>query len=123
MNFKHVVILDLSPASVVNHKLIKHKFAMSGMVDGYSRLIMWIKVNNNNRAQTTCNIFKNIMQNNTTPLQVAGDCGAENRLIAKHMILLRSKEPCKGHIGGKSTCNTRIERLRVDYNKKCDDTF
>ena len=32
------------------------------------------------------------------------------------MILLRDKEPFKGHIGGKSTHNTTIERSWGDHD-------
>ena len=57
------------------------------------------------------------------PSQVRGDCRTENRLITKHMILLRDKEPFKGCIGGKSTYNTRIEPLWGDHNANATKHF
>ena len=71
------------------------------MVDGHSRLIIWIKVNNSNRAQTTCDAFKDVVENAMKPSQLRSDCGTKNQVIAKHITLSRDKEPCKGCVGGK----------------------
>ena len=41
------------------HKLMHWRFVISGGVDGCSRMIMWLKHANNNRAENACNHFLN----------------------------------------------------------------
>ena len=45
---------------------------------------------------------------NAIALQVIGDKGSENKLIEKHMVMLRATKH-KRHIDGKSAHNTGIE--------------
>ena len=90
------------------HKLIHQRFIISECVDGFSWMIIWLKISDNNRATTAYEYFKNAIEEYECPLQVRSDKGSENRLIAKHMIAIRGDE-MRGFIGGKSTHNTRIE--------------
>ena len=41
-----------------NHKIIKYKFVVSGCVDGFSRLILWLNISNNNLARTSVHVLK-----------------------------------------------------------------
>ena len=56
------------------HKLIKCKFVASGMVDGHIRMILWLQESDDNRAQTTGDMFREVTEHNVKPLQVRGDC-------------------------------------------------
>ena len=104
------------------HKLMHWRFVISGGVDGCSRMIIWLKCANNNRAETVHNHFIQSINEFQCPFQVRGDKGSENRLIAKHMIILRGTET-RGFIGGRSTHNTRIERLWREYNNNAMDHY
>ena len=104
------------------HKLIHWRFVISGAVDGYSRMIIWLKCANNNKAETVYNHFIKSITEFQCPYQVRGDKGSENRLIAKHMMILRGSD-MNGFIGGRSTHNTRIERLWREYNNNVMDKF
>lgn len=104
------------------HKLKHWRFVTSGCVDGYSRKIMWLKCSNNNLADAACNYFLDAIQKYQCPYQVCGDKGAENRKIAKHMIAIRGKD-IRGHIGGRSCHNARIERFWGEYNRNVMSKF
>ena len=45
-----------------NHKLIRYKFIIHGAVDGFSRLVTFLKCSNNNRAETVLQSFVNAVQ-------------------------------------------------------------
>jgi hypothetical protein len=55
-------------------------------------------------------------------MKMRGDKGCENRMIGKHMMLLRNNS-CGGYIGGKSTRNTRIERFWREHNTNVTKSF
>ena len=55
-------------------------------------MIIWLKCANNNRAETVHNHFMHSITEFQFPRQVRGDKGSENRLIAKHMMILRGSE-------------------------------
>ena len=61
---------------------------------------------NNNRADAARDCFLSAIEEHQFPLQVRGDEGAENRMIAKHMIAIRG-EGMRCFIGGESTRGTR----------------
>ena len=95
------------------HRWVECKCIASGDVDVHSRCIMWFKCSGNNKWITTYELFKEAISKFITPLQVRGDKGSENRLIANHMLRITYY---KGHIGGRSTHNTRIERFGREHN-------
>ena len=97
------------------HKLVTHNFSVSGAVDGFIRCIIWLKCSNNNRGNISHDLFKESINKNFTPLQVIGDNGSENTLIAKHMLMVRNTQ-CRGCIGGRSTHKTRIECFWREFN-------
>ena len=59
---------------------------------------------------------KHAIQKHQCPFQVRGDKGAENRMIAKHVIAIRG-EDIRGYTGGRSCHNTRIERFWGEHNR------
>ena len=50
-----------------NHKLIRYKFIIHGAVDGFSRLVTFLKCSNNNRAETVLQSFVDAVQRYGVP--------------------------------------------------------
>ena len=86
------------------------------MADVCSRLISWTHCSDNNRALATCQHFSKDMDEFLCPLQVREDKGTKNRLINKHMLMLRHSR-IKVCIGSTSAHTVKIERLWL--NHKC----
>ena len=105
-----------------NHKLIKWKFVIHGGIDGYTRMIVYLKCNNNNCART---VLQNFMQATTAyfvPSRVRCDYGGENIEVAKFMLTTRGFN--RGSIlTGSSVHNQRIERLWRDVFQRVTGTF
>ncbi|XDV17579.1 hypothetical protein PO909_023414 [Leuciscus waleckii] len=88
-----------------NHKLVRWRIVVHGGTDGFSRKIMYLRANNNNRAATVLGL----------PHRVRSDKGGENVEVARFML----EHPERGSernsfITGKSVHNQRIERLWRD---------
>ena len=83
---------------------------ISGGMDGYSRMIMWLKCANNNHSETAYNHFIHSIIEFQSLFQVHSNKESENCLITKYMMILRGTE-IRRFIGGRSTHNTRIEYL------------
>ena len=67
------------------------------------------------RGKTAYNLLKEAMNEFVTPLQLRSNKGCEHRLIAKHIVMLRTTQR-KVCIGGRSTHSTRIESFWRDHN-------
>jgi hypothetical protein len=65
--------------------LIKYKFVIHAFIDGKSRFVTGIHVNNNNRAQTVLDLFSEVCEVHGVPSRVRGDHGTENVLVARWM--------------------------------------
>ena len=61
-----------------NHKLIRWKFVIHGSIDGYSRLIVFIKCSTNNTAPTVFDSFITATQSYGIPKRLRTDLGGEN---------------------------------------------
>ena len=94
-----------------NHKLIRWRLIICGGVDGFSRFIVFLRCENNNRADTILRCFLEATEKYGTPLRVRTDKGLENIRVAEHMIDTRGENSV---VAGKSTHNQRIERLWRD---------
>ena len=82
-------------------------------IDGYSRLVVFLKCSSNNRADTVFNLFITACNSLGIPSRVRSDRGGENVLVATFMVLYRG--PGRGsHITGSSVHNQRVERLWRD---------
>ncbi len=87
-----------------------------GGVDGYSRLIVFLKCSTNNRADTVLQQFLLGAERFRVPLRIRTDHGTENIEVARWML---------DHFGvvnrpvltGMSVHNQRIERMWVDVYK------
>lgn len=100
-----------------NLKLRMYGFVLHGAIDGYSRRIIYLECNTNNRAATVLSAFVNGVRHIcAVPQRVRADKGQENRDVALWMLV--SNGTNRGSfITGRSVHNQRIERLWRDVNR------
>ena len=99
-----------------HHKLIRWRLVTHAGVDGYSRMVVYIKCSSNNRADTVLNLFQEATQRFGLPSRVRSDQGTENTAVALYM--LRHRGIGRGSmITGSSTHNQGIERLWRDMHR------
>ena len=89
-----------------NHKLIRWKFVIHGAVDGYCRLVTFLKCSSNNRASTVLESFTAAIQTYGLPRRLRTDLGGENVDAWDYMVALQG--------GGESTI---ITGSSVHYKK------
>ena len=83
---------------------------------------MWLNISNNNKARTSYDCFKQAIQQCGAPIKMRGDKGNENKMITKHIILLRQNN-IGGCIGGKFTRDTCIEHFWHEHNNNIMQKF
>ena len=71
-----------------------------------SKMLKW---SNGNKSETSCKLILKASRENVERLQVRGNIGSKNRLLVKHMILLRNYAH-NGYLG-RSTHDSIIERF------------
>lgn len=98
-----------------HHKLVRWRFVTHGCIDGYSRMITFLKCSTNNRAETVYEKFLTAIQEFGLPSRVRCDYGKENYDVARHMLQYRGLHR-NSVITGCSTHNQRIERLWRDLH-------
>lgn len=96
-----------------HHKLIKWRLVTHGGIDGFSRLITYLRCSNNNLADTVTECFIEATHQYGVPSRVRSDHGTENVGIWSFMEEVRGSGR-NSYIAGKSVHNTRIERLWRD---------
>ncbi|XP_046880194.1 uncharacterized protein LOC124470386 [Hypomesus transpacificus] len=90
-----------------NHKLLKRRIVIHGGINGFSRLVVFLKASNNNRSDIVMNLFSEAVAQFGVPSRVRSDYGGENNVICLLMDVFR------GSTRG-STHNQCIERLWGD---------
>ncbi|KAF6732565.1 hypothetical protein FQA47_012866 [Oryzias melastigma] len=103
-----------------NHKLIRWKFVIHGAIDGYSRMLMFLKCSNNNRAETVKDLFNVAVGQFGRPLHIRTDHGRENVKIWEDMQATRGESSV---LTGSSVHNQRIERFNRDLNNNCCQVY
>ena len=102
------------------HKLIRWNFVIHGAIDGFSRLIVYMKVSANNKARTVLSAFTSAVREFGIPSRIRTDRGGENLMVSRWML----EHPLRGPdrrsvIAGRSVHNQRIERLWRDLYSGC----
>lgn len=86
MSHKPCRSIQILNAAILFKGLIKFGFVTHAFIDGYSRYVVGLRVNNNNRAQTVLDLFSDARERNrSTPSRVRGDHGTENLYVAQWM--------------------------------------
>ena len=96
-----------------NHKLTRYRFVVHCCVDGYSRVIVYATLTDNNRADTVLELFIKGVQEFGLPSRVRSDHGLENVGVAQYMLENRGLNR-GGIITGSFVHNCRVERA---YNE------
>lgn len=107
-----------------HHKLVCWRIVVHGGIDGYSRLVVFLKASTNNKAQTMLTSFLTAVDNFGLPSRVRCNKGGENVLVSQYMLKHPSRGPGRGScITGRSVHNQRIERLWRDLFTGCIVVF
>ena len=86
-----------------------------GAVDRYSRIPVYLRCSNNNRAETVLTLFKEAVQEFGLPSRVHCDRGGENVDVSMFMLSYPLRGPNRGSIlVGRCVHNQRVERMWRD---------
>jgi len=99
-----------------NHKLIRWRLVVHGGIDGYSRVVVFLKCSPNNEAITMLQSFRNGVEEYGLPSKIRTDLGGENVDVWRYMIEQNGNDPSHVIVGS-STHNERIERLWRDVHR------
>ena len=100
-----------------DHKLITpYRIVLHGGIDGYTRLIVYLKASTKNKASTVLQLFQEAVTHFNLPSRVRCDFGLENIDVGRFMLEIRGTN--RGSIlTGPSVRNQRIERLWREVNR------
>ena len=104
------------------HKLIRWGFVVHGGIDGYLRMITFLKCSIDNKASTVLSNFIQATQKYGLPSRVRSDRGSENVEVARYMNEKRGSYRAS-HLTGSSVHNQRIEHLHRDTTPCCLSNF
>lgn len=116
INFSPLCYMHCTCTLDGHHKLVRRGLVTHCAIDGYSRLVVYIKCSNNNRAVTVYNLFLEAVQHYGLPSRIRCDQGGENVNVVRHMLYHRGEER-RSALVGSSVHNQRIERLWRDMHR------
>ena len=96
-----------------HHSLVTWEFVIHGAIDGFSRLVVFLKCSTNNESETVANLFQLATEKYQWPSRVRTDYGGENVRVWELMEERRGRNR-GSYLVGSSTQNQRIERLWRD---------
>ena len=96
-----------------HHSLVTWGFVIHGAIDGFSRLVVFLKCSTNNESYTVANLFLLATERYQWPSRVRTDYGGENVRVWELMEERRGSNR-GSYLVGSSTQNQRIERLWRD---------
>ncbi|KAJ3063136.1 hypothetical protein HDU98_001015, partial [Podochytrium sp. JEL0797] len=105
-----------------NHKLVRYKFVIHAGIDGFSHLLVFCKLADNNRPETMLQAFLEGVAKHGIPSRVRCDKGGENIKVAEFMIQHKGAGRASV-IAGRSVHNQRIERFNLDLRVQVLQTF
>ena len=71
-----------------HHKLVRWRMVTHCGIDGYSRLVVYMKCSSNNQSRTVYDLFLEAAHQHGLPSRVRCDQGVENHLVAQHMLVV-----------------------------------
>ena len=99
-------------------------FVIHGAIDGYSRRVLMLRANTDNRSATVLQSFRtDVVRRFGVPLCLRTDRGGENVDTLTYMFAQRGNDTRRPAIVGTSTRNQRIERLWGDVNRVCTGLY
>ena len=96
-----------------HHSLVNWGFVIHGGIDGFSRLIVFLKCSTNNKSDTVRDLFLSATEQYHWPSRVRTDLGGENVRVWDIMEEVRGSNR-GSYLAGTSVHNQRIERLWRD---------
>ncbi|KAI4810763.1 hypothetical protein KUCAC02_013694 [Chaenocephalus aceratus] len=96
-----------------HHKLIRWRIVIHGGIDGYSRLVAFLRASDNNRSTTVMASFMDAVAKYGVPSRVRTDHGGENNSVCLMMNIFRGSHRGSA-LRGRSTHNQIIEWLWGD---------
>lgn len=105
-----------------HHALVRWRLVTHGGIDGYSRLIVFLRCSSSNTAATVATLFIAATREYGIPSRVRADHGSENVLVRDFMEDQNGQNR-GSFIAGRSVHNTRIERLWRDVYYGVCQTF
>lgn len=107
-----------------HHKLIRWGIVVHAAIDGYSRLPVFLRASDNNRADTVLDCFLEAVEVFGLPSRVRCDKGGENVRISQFMLSHPARGPNRAScITGRSVHNQRVERFWRDLFSGCVSIF